>query len=77
MNLEDLKDEIHRDMKKLSPEGLKQVKQFVNSIILRETKTRNNYTTDIDLELSRLDINEAHHLEQEFKSYQEHYPRES
>ncbi|RQD78504.1 hypothetical protein [Desulfonatronospira sp. MSAO_Bac3] len=64
-------------MKKLSPEGLQQVKQFVNSIILHETKNRDNYSTDIDLELSRLDLNEARHLEQEFKNYQEHYPRES
>lgn len=71
-----LQFDIQQGIQSLPGEALKEVKLFVEFLRMRETAAKQSCSVDIESELRQMDLSEARHLEQEFASYQEIYPRE-
>ncbi len=77
MNAEKIQNDIKKNIAQLSPETLKEIKLFVDFMLLREKMGSENVKPDnIKAELSNMDMSELLHLEEEFEYYKERYPNE-
>ncbi len=73
------KDKIHheilQELQHLSFSALKEVKLFIDFLIIREKNAIRDLHVEIDQDLKSMCANETNHLEDEFFNYQDIYPR--
>ena len=72
MNVTQIETKILQNTKGLPADALQEILDFVQFIKVRKLKSS---LDDLSMELSILDRSEAEHLEEEFKSYKELYPK--